>query len=275
MAIYKYPQEVHEFVREHSEGVRNQDLADMCNAALGTSFTTSSMRAFRHNHGYKSGLGKWSSEEYWKYQKKYPPGMFEFVRDNSWGVSSKRMAEMVNERFGTDFTPQRMKCFRARNKIKSGETGWYQKGHEPATKGKTLEEICKNDPEKIAKVRSTQFKKGQKANNELPLGTVVVNTDGYKLRKKSMTGDLWDRWEPLHRAVWEEHNGPIPPGMIVSFRDNNRLNCDIDNLMLITKGENSALTRLGYRSEDPDLTDVGLNVIRLRNAVEEKRKKTK
>lgn len=273
MAIYKYPQEVHEFVREHSEGVRNQDLADMCNAALGTSFTTSSMKAFRKNYGYKSGLGKWSSEEYWKYQKKYPPGMFEFVRDNSWGVSSKRMAEMVNERFGTDFTPQRMKCFRARNKIRSGETGWYQKGHEPATKGKTLEEICKNDPEKLARVRSTQFKKGQKANNELPLGTVVVNADGYKLRKKSMTGDLWGRWEFLHRAIWEEHNGPIPPGMIVSFRDNDRLNCDIDNLMLITKGEHAALTRFGYRSSDPDLTDVGLNVVRLRNAVKEKRKK--
>jgi hypothetical protein len=90
-----------------------------------------------------------------------------------------------------------------------------------------------------------------------------------------MTGDLWDRWEPLHRAVWEENNGPIPPGMIVSFRDNDRLNCDIDNLMLITKGENAALTRFGYRSSDPDLTDVGLNVVRLRNAAKERRKKVK
>jgi len=275
MAIYKYPQEVHEFVREHSEGVRNQDLAEMCNAALGTSFTTSSMRAFRHNHGYKSGLGNWSSEEYWKYQKKYPPGMFEFVRDNSEGVLCEDMARMVNERFGTSYDQDQIRAFRRRNHIKSGVSTRFKKGQESRTKGKTLEEICKNDPEKLARVRSTQFKKGQKANNELPLGTVVVNTEGYKVRKKSMTGELWDRWEFLHRAIWEEHNGPIPPGMIVSFRDNDRLNCNIDNLMLITKGEHAALTRFGYRSSDPDLTDAGLNVIRLRNAVKEKRKKTK
>jgi hypothetical protein len=45
--------------------------------------------------------------------------------------------------------------------------------------------------------------------------------------------------------------------------------------MLITKGEHAALTRLGYRSSDPDLTDAGLNVVRLRNAAKERRKKVK
>ena len=131
------------------------------------------------------------------------------------------------------------------------------------------------DPEKLARVRATQFKKGDRPVNEMPVGTIVVSSDGYKLRKKQMEGTIWERWEFLHRAVWEEHNGPIPEGMMITFKDSNKLNCDIDNLMTITKGENSALTRYGYRFEDPDLTEAGLAVVRLKQAAAKKRRKTK
>lgn len=127
-------------------------------------------------------------------------------------------------------------------------------------------------PEAIGKARKTQFRKGNRPVNELPVGSVVVNSYGYKLRKKQMEGALWERWEFLHRAVWEEHNGPIPEGMDVTFKDSDRLNCDIENLMLVTKGENCTLTRLGLRSEDPELTEAGLNVVRLKQAVNRKRR---
>ncbi len=60
--------------------------------------------------------------------------------------------------------------------------------------------------------------------------------------------------------------------MVVTFRDSDRLNCDIDNLILVTKGENCTLTRLGLRSEDPDLTEAGLAVVRLKQAVSRKRR---
>lgn len=269
----RYPPEVEEFVREWSPKMRDQELAVKVNEALGTHFTASSLKAYRGNHGIRNYQKQLSKEEYWKYQTKYPQGMFEFIRDNSWGVSSKEMAEMVEEKFGYHFTQTGMKQFRQRHGIKSGVTGWYQKGHAPGTKGKTIEEICKHDPEKLARVRATQFKKGDRPVNELPVGSITVTTDGYKIRKKQMEGSLWERWEFLHRAVWEEHNGPIPKGMMVSFKDSNKLNCDIDNLMLITKGENSALTRYGYRFDDPDLTEAGLNVVRLKQAAAKKRRK--
>ena len=273
MAVYRYPQEVHDFVKEWAPKLRDRELAKACNEALGTQFTASSMKSFRGNHGYRNGQGKLTSEEYWKYQEKYPQGMYEFIRDNSWNVSSKEMAEMVNERFGTNWTPTGMKQFRQRHGIKSGCTGWYQKGRAPGTKGKTIEEICHHDPEKLARVRETQFEKGHRPANELPVGSIAISRDGYKLRKKQMEGTQWERWEFLHRAVWEEHHGEIPEGMIVSFRDSNKLNCDIDNLMLITKGENITLTRLGYRFEDPDLTDAALSLIRLKKAAKESRQK--
>ena len=277
MAVYRYSEEVHEFVKENCTKLRDQELAIACNEALGTEFTTQKMKAFRTNHGYKNHMKQYSREEYWKYQTKYPKGMYEFIRDKSWGVSSKEMAEMVNEKFGTDLTPTRMKQFRQKQGIKSGLTGWYQKGHAPGNKGKKLEEYI-TDPERLADIRRriapTQFKKGQKAINELPVGSVRV-VDGYKLIKVQAKGTQWERWKFLHREVWIEHNGEIPEGYIVSFKDSNPLNCDIDNLMLITKRENAILNQKKLRFEDPDLTETALNMTRLQNAADDIRKERK
>ena len=274
----RYPPEVHEFVKQNAPRMRDRELAEACNEALGTHFTASSMKAFRGNHGYRNMHKQWTKEEYWAHQTRYPQGMYEFIRDNSWGVSSKEMAEMCNEKFGTNWTQGGMKQFRQRHGIKSGCTGWYQKRHPPGNKGKKLEEYI-TDPERLADIRrklaKSQFKKGNHPFNEYPVGTITTNPDGYLIRKVQMKGSQWERWEYLHRAVWEEHNGPIPEGMAVTFKDSNKQNCSIDNLMLITKGENCTLTRFGLRSEDPDLTEAGLNLIRLKNATKAARKRKK
>ena len=268
--IWAYPTEVHEFVKEWSPKLRDRELAEACNEKFGTEFTALKMKAFRGNHGYRNGKKQWTSEEYWKYQTYYPQGMFEFVKENSWGVSSKDMAVMVNEKFGTAFSPTAMKQFRQRHGIKSGCTGWYQKEHEPGNKGKKLEEYVK-DPERVKEIRQriapTQYKKGDRPANELPVGSVVKNCEGYLLRKKQMEGSQWERWEFLHRAIWEEHNGPIPDGHIVTFLDNNKDNCSIENLVLMTKGESITMTKKKYRSKNPELTQAGLGVVRLKQAM--------
>ena len=70
-------------------------------------------------------------------------------------------------------------------------------------------------------------------------------------------------------------DGPIPEGMAVTFKDSNKLNCDISNLILVTKGENCTLTRLGLRFEDPELTEAGLGVVRLKQAISKRKRKKK
>ena len=274
--IYRYPPEVHEFVKEHCTQMRDKYLAAACNEALGTSFTAKTIKSFRANHGYKNGLGRLKKEEYWEHRKKtWPAGMHEYIRDNSWGVSSREMAERVNEKFGTDFTPARMNVYRQRYGIRSGLTGWFQKAHPPGNKGKKLEEYVK-DPGRLEDIRrrigATQFKKGDRPYNELPVGSIVTNTDGYQLIKVRMEGTAWERWDFLQRHVWEQHNGLIPPGHAVIFKDNNKQNCDISNLMLVTKGESAALTRLGLRFEDPDLTEAAAGMIRLKQKATKIRK---
>lgn len=271
MAVYRYPPEIEDFVREHSVKLRDDDLAELVNETFGTHFTKDSMKAYRGNHKIRNGKKQRTSEEYWKYQKVYPKGMYEYIRDNSWNVSSKDMAERVNEKFGTSFTPTGMKQFRQHHGIKSGLTGWFRKGHPPGNKGKKIEEFC--DAETIERIRKTQFKKGNRPKNELPVGAVRKTKDGYLIRKISMTGTQWERWEFIHRRVWEDHNGPIPDGMYITFKDGNKENVNIKNLMLITMAENQALMRKGLRCEDPDITEAGLAMVRLENAVKDREKK--
>lgn len=100
MAIYAYPPEVYDFVKEHASKMRDRELAEACNAALGTEFTTSKMKSYRMNHHIRNyQKHHLTREEYWKYQKRWPQGMYEYIRDNSWNVSSAEMAERVNKLF--------------------------------------------------------------------------------------------------------------------------------------------------------------------------------
>lgn len=259
--IYAYPQEVHDFVREHCKGRRPVELAEMCNEALGTDFTPSRMRAFCRNHGYKNGLGSRTREEYLKNNTKWPKGFHEFVLENSYGVDSKELAQMVNKRFGTDITPKTMKAYCQRYGIKRGITGWFQKGNSPGNKGKKWEEYL--TPEAIEKSKATTFKKGHVPANHVPVGTITI-VGGDKLIKVKDEGEQRERWRYLSRVVWEEHNGPIPEGMCVCFKDGDGMNCDISNLILMTRGEITTMNRLGLRSEFPEITEAGLALVKLK-----------
>ena len=52
-----------------------------------------------------------------------------------------------------------------------------------------------------------------------------------------------------HRWVWEQAHGPIPKGYNIMFRDGNRLNCSLDNLELVSRGE---AARRQVKSETPE-----------------------
>ena len=266
----RYPPEVHEYVKEWTRKLRDDDLAEECNRRFGTAFTAHSMKSFRGNHKYCNGKKQWTTEEYWKYQKKYPKGMYEFIRDNSWNVSSARMAEMVEEKFGYHFTATGMKQFRQRNGIKSGLTGWFQKSVPPGTKGRKQEDFIK-DPEAMQRTVATRFRKGHRPVNEMPVGTVRMGAAGYLIRKKQMQGTQWERWEMLHKAVWEEANGPVPKGMVLIFRDGDRTNVSLDNLVLVTRGELAQLNRKYGGTGCPEILDAKISLIRLKNGARDRK----
>lgn len=64
----------------------------------------------------------------------------------------------------------------------------------------------------------TRFAKGHKPHNWVPVGTYRVNPEGYLDRKVGEARPWYRSWVAVHRLVWIEANGPIPPGHVVTFK---------------------------------------------------------
>ena len=110
----------------------------------------------------------------------------------------------------------------------------FVKGQEPANKGKRIEEFM--TAEGIAASSRTRFKRGQKPHNTKPIGHERIDPkDGYVFIKVSDDKPMVLK----HRYVWEQHNGAVPDGYCIAFRDGNRQNCDIGNLYLISREDNA------------------------------------
>lgn len=273
MAHSSYPEEVQRFIADHSEEYSRKELSEELKARFNFEKTPEALHSWCKARRLKS---KPRSGRQCPELSKYPAEMHTYIREIAYGRGYKEIAQMVNDRFGEGtISFEQVRYYLKNHKIKTGRTGYFHKGHVPWTKSKRIEEIIK-DPEKRKRCEATRYKKGNVPINTLPVGAVVVNTEGYYIRKKQMEGSRWERWEFLHRAVWEEHNGPIPEGMLVSFKDSNPLHCDIDNLMLISKAEHAAMNNYGYRTPDPELTMAGLAVVRIdqkrRSLIKDRRK---
>lgn len=119
----------------------------------------------------------------------------------------------------------------------------FRKGQSPVNKGKRQEEFM--SAEGIERTKATRFQPGQLPANTRPVGYERINEDGYVLIKVEGERKMVFK----HRHVWQQHHGPIPKGMLVTFRDGNRQNCDIQNLELRSMQDNMRRT---VRSETPE-----------------------
>lgn len=111
----------------------------------------------------------------------------------------------------------------------------FPKGHEPANKGTRRPGYAPGN------MALTQFKKGIKPHSYAPIGSTRINSDGYLDRKISDTGYPPDDWKGVHRLVWIQAHGPIPPGHRVAFKPGRRTTVEaditVDALELVTPAE--------------------------------------
>lgn len=106
--------------------------------------------------------------------------------------------------------------------------------------------------------------------NYQPIGTEVITTDGYIKVKIGHPR----KWKHKHILVWEEHNGPVPESHVIKFIDGNPLNCNIENLMTITKSEHGVINRF-FSGASAEYQDATLQLARIKLAISDRTKKTK
>lgn len=248
MAVYKYSDDEIQFVKDHAEGMFNDDLAELFNKNFKvTHMTESKMKSFKANHKIKSNLKRRRKTPS---KKLFSEDQVEFIKCNVKGIGNKELTQKLNKHFGSDYSVQQVRSLKKRMNLRSGLTGHFNEGHIPVNKGtKGMFNVGGN---------RTSFKKGFVPHNYQPVGTVRVNTDGYVDVKVSDYGPPQKRWRGKHRVIWEEEYGEIPEGHLIIFLDGDKQNLELDNLKLINRQQLQALNRNGWKFDDKELTETGL-----------------
>jgi hypothetical protein len=158
----------------------------------------------------------------------------------SGNLGREEIAGMMNEKFVTDyFTAAKIKNRLQREHTR---TGYSAKGRR-----------CSPD---------TEFKPGSLSGsakiNRRDIGTDARHCDGYTYRKVGPK-----RYRATHVCIWEEAYGPVPSGMCVIFLDGDTANMSLDNLALISRGENAIINRRGLRGETKEITQAAIALARV------------
>ena len=119
------------------------------------------------------------------------------------------------------------------NLIKGGKKFRFTPGHTPFNKGKEM------PTEVYDKVKATMFKPGNRPHNWKPDGTIVERKDADQSGRIYLYYKVADsKWILYHQKIWTDANGPIPNKHIVTFKDGNTRNCQLENLQCISMKEN-------------------------------------
>lgn len=250
-----YTDEQRKFFEKFAPGHSGVEIVEEFNRRFNTEITYQKVRSYMKNHNLKNGLQHYKSPK--GESKVFPKEITDFIIANNYGKTAIEITELVNAEFKTDYKINQIKAFRKNHYLISGISGKFEKGHVSSNKGKKGLYIPGSE--------KGWFKKGQRPPNWQPVNTEIVDTQGYHKIKIAEP----NKWKFKHIMEWEKHNGKIPDGCNIVFKDNNKDNIDITNLMLVTKAEHVIMNNKGLRFDNAELTEKGLLIAKLKHKTSE------
>lgn len=109
--------------------------------------------------------------------------------------------------------------------------------------------------------------------NYIPVGSERINKDGYIEVKVADP----KTWKQKHRLIYERVHGPIPKDCIVIFKDGDKTNFDINNLLLIKRSVNAVMNHTGLNQYTGDMKETAsiMAEMKITTARAKKRKREK
>ena len=247
-----YTKEELQFFYDYIPGHTQKEVVIEFEKRFNKKITESKVRSLKINRKIRSCTPKGSPKGE---SLLFPRRIREFIRANNKGRTCKEITELVNTICETNYTPDQIHDLRVRMGIKSGLTGRFEKGHVSHNKGKKGLHITGCE--------KTWFKKGHRPVNKVEIGAEAITTNGYIKVKVAEP----NKWRFKSTILWEYYNGPIPEGCLVTYKDGNRLNCVIDNLILETKQEHIIMNNKKLRSSNPEITEASLMLIKVQKKI--------
>ena len=203
----------------------------------------------------------------------YTKEQLEFLKVNYVTYSAKELTILFNEKFNLNHTPNRIKAVMSRYKFKSGRTGCFEKGNPAFNKGLKWDDYM--SPEGQAKSLKTTFKHGSQPSKTLPAGSEYIDSRGdvYIKLETPKNDTRHGMWEKKSRWVYEQHYGKIPEGYKVAFLDADKLNFNINNLILVSNAEQGIACAKKLYSDNAELNKSGILLAKVINKINEKERK--
>lgn len=192
--------------------------------------------------------------------KEYPAEIKAFILANG-AMNRKELADSINAKFGTSYTRKQIQSRCTHLWLKAASDGRLRKGSKAWNKGL----------KGVNGVSWSRFKKGNIPATARPVGHERINRDGHIEVKVEGHRQMVFK----HRWVWEQHHGPIPKGMVVSFRNGIRTDCRIDNLILLTRAELARLNQSYIHLSTPETHESCILLAKLKGVIHEKTKSRK
>ena len=105
----------------------------------------------------------------------------------------------------------------------------FQKGQTPWNKGTNFSAGGRSE--------ETRFQIGRIPHNWNPIGHERLTKEGYLQRKITDTRNTRRDYVAVHHLLWIEHNGAIPKGHAIVFKDGNKQNITLENLECVSRAE--------------------------------------
>lgn len=107
-------------------------------------------------------------------------------------------------------------------------------GNVPPNKGKKQKEWMSRAGRK--RIKATQFKLGHLPHNTRTDFEIAIRNDSSGHKYQYIRVAL-GKWVPLHRYNWEKAKGKIRGNLKLVFKDGNTMNCEVQNLELLTPAQ--------------------------------------
>lgn len=186
----------------------------------------------------------------------WPAESVDFIRAWCPFFLDRELAAFLSADLGEYIDRRTLNTWRLRHGLKTGRTGYFHTAENPHSfkweKGK-----CGKGCEK------GWFKKGSLPPKTAEVGTKVKDTDGYWKIKVAEP----NKWEYVHRLVWEEAHGKLEKQTPVIFLNQNKDDLRLENLIAVTRKDLCMINRWVKFSCDAELNKTIVEVAKLKSAL--------
>jgi len=178
------------------------------------------------------------------------------LKESYTSMSRRVLTEAFNAKFGMEKSERQITACLKNHRFRSGRPGRFEKGCVSWNRG----------VKGYMGPNRTSFKSGNMPKNKRRLWSERISKDGYieiSVPERNPHTGAPTRFKLKHRWLWEIKCGPVPEDHALVFKDDNRLNCVIENLMVVTRSELLCLNLHGYNGTKSELKPSVLAVAKL------------